>query len=384
MQGMDDVSPPKWHLAHTTWFFESFLLKEFLTDYQRFDHNFEYLFNSYYEQVGSFHPRSQRGLLSRPSLKAIKAYRAHVDHRIVDLLCHAPSLDPQCLDILEIGIHHEMQHQELILMDVKYNYFKNPLHPAYSLDSYQKSHDTPSYKWLGLGEGLYEIGTASPASFHYDNEAGLHKVYIESVALADRLVSNGEFLAFMEDGGYSQSKLWLSDGWQHIKASKQTHPLYWFKKDQQWYEFTLHGDQVLDRNAPVSHVSYYEADAFARWYGARLPTEFEWEALFKTLETSKVHRGSQASHPYFNNDESFGLPCPLWQWTSSAYAPYPRFQTRQGALGEYNGKFMCQQYVLRGGSFGTPLHHIRPTYRNFFPPNSQWMFSGIRLAKESP
>ena len=390
IQAMPDTSPPKWHLAHTTWFFEQFILRAFKSDYKTFDDNFSFLFNSYYETVGTFHPRPKRGVLSRPNIQQVWEYRNYVDTAITELLASANEIDlATIIRLVEIGTHHEEQHQELLLMDVKYNLFSNPLYPAYLPVKSQKpptNRETSSIRWLDLPEGIYDIG-ADTSGFCYDNERALHKVYINGASLSHRLITNGEYLEFILDGGYQKCDLWLSEGWQFIKDNQIEAPLYWIATGDRWQEFSLHGPKSLDLHAPVCHLSYYEADAFARWYGARLPSEFEWEALAKRLETKgnllenlqsalqpaapRNHRGAQ---------QFFG---DCWEWTASAYAPYPNFHPEEGALGEYNGKFMVNQYVLRGGCCLTPAQHIRATYRNFFPASSRWMVSGLRLAKES-
>ena len=380
MQAMNDVSPPKWHLAHTTWFFDTFLLKTFSSDYECFDETFEYLFNSYYETVGSFHPRQKRGLLTRPNISKVLEYRRFVDEKVMACLSGNLQNNSEFQRILEIGIHHEQQHQELLYMDIKFNLFSTPQKPRYISTDLQRSSETMNKNWQKIQEGIYTIG-AEPGSFHYDNEGCRHKVYVEAAAISDRLSTNGEYLAFLNSGAYQEAKIWLSDGWHYINKQNIKHPLYWQHDGEQWLEFTLHGLLPLDLNAPVSHLSFFEADAFARWSEARLPTEFEWEALATADQESGIFLESGKLHPYSDRDKT-SLLGNLWQWTSSSYGPYPRFKSESGALGEYNGKFMCNQYVLRGGSFATEQSHIRHSYRNFFPSHSQWMFSGIRLAKD--
>ena len=380
IQSMPDVSPPKWHLAHTTWFFETLLLKPFVEGYQVFHESFEYLFNSYYESVGTFHPRVERGNLSQPSLESIHQYRNHVDEWLKKSLQEEELITEEYVKILEIGIQHEKQHQELLLMDLKYNFWKNPLLPQYSKAPFPKSEESSPCRWLTIEEGIYEVG-AQPGEFHYDNEGKQHRVFLEPVTIADRLITNGEYLGFIEAGGYVRAELWLSDGWHHINKEKWKHPLYWSHKDGEWCEFTLHGLVPLDMNAPASHLSYFEADAYARWCEARLPTEFEWEALSRKLGGEPSPLDLDTLHPNISTREKSFLGN-LWQWTSSSYSPYPGFKPEHGALGEYNGKFMCNQYVLRGGSIATPSKHMRHSYRNFFPAHSRWMFSGLRLAKE--
>lgn len=380
MQSFDDASPPKWHLAHTTWFFETLLLSKFSDEYKLFDESFTYLFNSYYETVGTFHPRTKRGLLVRPRIAEVMAYRKHVDDAMVHCIQTISKDKPELLDICYIGIQHEQQHQELLYMDIKHNLFSIPSLPSYLDKAIIVSGEKSDSSWLKIGEGIYTIG-ADADNFAYDNEFGQHKVYLEGSMLSSHLSSNGEFLDFVKDGAYQKASLWLSEAWAHINKEKMNKPYYWQEIHGEWFEFTLHGLQPLDLNAPVSHISYFEADAFARWSNARLPTEFEWEALAKQDQKEGVFHNNTILHPY-TDDNKKSLLGNLWQWTSSSYAPYPRFRAESGALGEYNGKFMCNQYVLRGGSFATPRQHIRASYRNFFPSHSNWMFSGVRLAKD--
>lgn len=387
IQSMADVSPPKWHLAHTTWFFEAFILCKFLPKYKVFNTHYDYLFNSYYETHGSFHSRSERGLLARPKLSEILDYRRYIeDHIEILLLDGSAKNQNEILSILELGIHHEQQHQELLLMDIKYNFFKNPLKPAYCKESSSRCFDLESEdpQWLELKEGVYTVGSDGK-NFHYDNESSRHKTYIHPVSIRSTLVSNEEYLAFIEDGGYDRVELWLSEARQHEKVKTFKHPLYWHNDGEKWSEFTLYGFKPLDLAAPVAHVSYFEADAFARWKGCRLPTEFEWEAMAQDKAIAGHFLDSLDFHPYPSHKEkhnSYQFYGSLWEWTSSSYAPYYGFKPNNGALGEYNGKFMCNQYVLRGGSFATEKFHIRSTYRNFYPTHCRWMFSGIRLAKE--
>ncbi len=389
VQAMPDVSPPKWHLAHTAWFFETFILAAYERPARIFCKDFAFLFNSYYETVGPFHARAQRGVLARPTCDEVQRYRCDVDTRMLEVLasCAArPAADAAAIaQLTELGLQHEQQHQELLLMDIKYNFFANPLRPAYRNAPPRQPSPHRPLGWNTLTAGVYDIGAPADGSFRFDNEGGRHKVYIEPVALADRLVTNAEYRAFMEAGGYQQADLWLSEGWQQVKTQGWRHPLYWVQLGQDWYEFTLDGLRPLDPEAPVCHVSYFEADAFARWRECRLPTEAEWEAQAQQLvlvgpfaEAGALHplpaSAAQAASAQFFGD--------LWQWTASAYAPYPGFRPGPGALGEYNGKFMCNQYVLRGGACVTPRSHVRYSYRNFFPAHSRWMFSGIRLARE--
>jgi ergothioneine biosynthesis protein EgtB len=359
---MPDVSPTKWHRAHTTWFFETFLLGPHQPSYRVFDESYAFLFNSYYEAVGPRHARVERGLLSRPGAAEIGVYRTHVDEAMATLL--ASSLTPEVCALVELGLHHEQQHQELLLMDIKHVLSVNPLRPAYSLVE-PKGYDPSPLGWVAHEGGLAEIG-AGPTAFAFDNERPPHRVWLEPFELADRLVTCGEWLAFMDDGGYERPELWLSDGWAAVCAGTVRAPFYWHDGPA-WQEFTLAGARPIDAHAPVRHVTYHEADAYARWAGGRLPTEAEWEA---------VAAGAAAGGP----------PCAqlfgeVWQWTASDYAPYPGFAPARGAVGEYNGKFMVSQHVLRGSSRLTPAGHERVTYRNFFPPSARWVMSGVRLAR---
>jgi len=382
IQSMPDVSPTKWHLAHTSWFFETFLLQPHLPGYAAFDPHFAYLFNSYYETVGSPYPRHQRGLISRPSLADIHAYRAHVEQGIERLADQANTQKWSDLSpLLELGLQHEQQHQELILMDIKHVLANNPIAPAYR--PHQSHHTVPAraLQWHSFEGGLIEIGHGE-GGFAFDNETPRHKVWLDPFTLADRLVTNGEWLAFIEDGGYSRPELWLSDGWATIRREGWIAPLYWQEKEDVWTSFTLFGRHRVDPSEPVCHVSHYEADAFARWAGKRLPTEGEWE--WAANHHSPVIGERLAVHPQPAGDEP-GLRqmfAEVWQWTASAYLPYPRFKPAQGAVGEYNGKFMSNQMVLRGSACVTPSGHARASYRNFFPPSARWAFSGLRLADD--
>ena len=382
VQTMPDVSPPKWHLAHTSWFFETFLLKPYLDNYREFHPDYVRLFNSYYEQVGKYHPRPQRGLLSRPTVKEIYTYRAHVDAAMKRLLLqttHRQWDDIESCSI--IGLNHEQQHQELLLTDIKHIFACNPLRPAYRELTQLEGKAIP-LSWIEQGGGLVEIGAAGN-DFAYDNERPRHKVYLQPFRLASRLVTNAEYLAFIKDDGYQRPELWLSEGWAAIKEGRFNKPLYWEQRDKEWWHMTLNGMQSVNPNAPVCHVNYFEADAFANWAGKRLPTEAEWECIAnsQTVTGNLRELGYLQPQPAQTSglQQLFG---DVWEWTQSAYNPYPGFKTPQGALGEYNGKFMCGQYVLRGGSCVTPADHIRATYRNFFYPADQWQFSGIRLAED--
>lgn len=367
VQSMADASPIKWHLAHTTWFFETFLLSEFSKGYRAFNDSFKILFNSYYNGVGDKHPRPERGLLSRPSLAEVLAYRAHVNAHVERWLATVDTRErADITSLLLLGFNHEEQHQELMFTDVKHLLSVNPLSPTYASDAPHPSSNADASKaidWIDIDGGIVDIGFTGLGDFCFDNELPRHRALLVPYRIANRLVTNGEYLNFMQDGGYDDHSLWLSDGWDWVKTQNARAPFYWRPADgKRWREFTLRGLNELDPNAPVCHVNFYEADAFARWAGVRLPTEFEWEHAV-------THRAfTQASGE-------------VWQWTASAYLAYPGFAPARGAVGEYNGKFMNQQYVLRGGSCVTPAGHARASYRNFFQPDKRWQFTGIRLAK---
>ena len=377
VQPMDEASPPKWHLAHTTWFFETFLLKPFATAYQPVDGRYEHLFNSYYNGVGEPYPRPRRGLLSRPTVSDVMDYRTLVDRAMAPLLDRE---DGEVRRRVELGLQHEQQHQELMLTDLKANLGFNPLKPAYRLDLAAETKAAPPLGFSDHEGGMIRIG-AEGDGFCFDNELPRHRVWLEPFALADRLVTNGEYLEFIEDGGYRNPAWWLSEGWATVCAKGWQAPFYWRERDGAWLEYRLGGEAPVAPAAPVVHVSGFEADAYARWAGCRLPTEFEWEASAAGLDP---HAGNFADderlHPVGGNGQLFGA---LWEWTSSAYGPYPGYAPLPGALGEYNGKFMSSQLVLRGGSCATPRGHVRASYRNFFYPADRWQFSGIRLAKGS-
>lgn len=382
VSSMPDVSPAKWHLAHTTWFFETFLLQPHVPGYQPFDARFAYLFNSYYVQAGERHCRAQRGLATRPPVREVLAYRAHVDAAVARLLeTEVPSA---VRAIVELGLQHEQQHQELLLMDLKHVYWTNPLRPAYAAARPRSNRTAPPLRWLHVDADLRVIGAAPGERFTYDNESPTHRVFQEGFAVASRLVTNGDFLAFMADGGYLRPLLWLSDGWNAVREHGWRAPLYWEETDGGWTEFTLHGTEPLDPDAPVCHVSYYEADAFARWAGARLPAEHEWEVAARVHASGPHERFGL--HPAIGREpgdpmlDAFGA---VWQFTRSAYLPYPGFRAATGAIGEYNGKFMCDQWVLRGSACITPDGHARTTYRNFFPAAARWQFGGIRLGRDA-
>lgn len=381
IQAMDDVSPPKWHLAHTTWFFETFVLLPFLKGYQAYQPAYQYLFNSYYESVGKYFPRPQRGLLSRPTVQDILQYRRVVDDAVKDLLGR-PEVSEEVNTRVELGIHHEQQHQELLVTDLKYNFSINPLYPVYRSDRTDPARPAPDLHWHTFPEGPFAVGFSGDG-FAFDNERPRHTVWQAPFQLASRLVTNREYLAFIEAGGYRTPEWWLSEGWHTILRQNWQAPLYWVYEDNAWWLFTLHGLVPLPLHEPVCHVSYFEADAYARWAGYRLPTEAEWEQAALTFPQPQANfLESEIFHPSWpsQSGDVMGLFGGVWEWTSSAYAPYPGFRPLPGALGEYNGKFMVNQYVLRGGSCATPASHIRPTYRNFFPPSARWQFSGIRLA----
>jgi ergothioneine biosynthesis protein EgtB len=381
VQSMPDVSPTKWHRAHTTWFFETFLLQPSLDGYQPFHPDYGYLFNSYYEGVGARYPRCDRGLLSRPGIATIAEYRAHVDEAMAILL--GSSSGQASADLVELGIQHEQQHQELLLMDIKHVLSLNPLFPAYDAVRLPAPTSAPAPTWTEHAEGISGIGHAGPG-FCFDNELPRHRTYLEAFALADQAVTNGEWSAFIDDGGYHRPELWLSDGWATVQAEGWQCPLYWIPVDGGWQEFTLGGTTPLNPAQPVCHVSYYEADAFARWAEARLPTEAEWEVAAQGQPVEGHFLDQTKLHPIPNEaDAGPALFGNVWQWTTSAYSPYPGFAPAPGAVGEYNGKFMVNQYVLRGGSCVTPPDHIRSSYRNFFPPSARWAFTGLRLARDS-
>ncbi len=382
IQSMPDVSPTKWHLAHTSWFFETFILKERVPGYTAFDASYEYLFNSYYVQVGPRHCRPRRGLLSRPTVAEIYRYRTHVDTHMLELL-QAPDAKGQLADLVELGLNHEQQHQELMLTDIKHVFSCNPLRPVYRARQ-ADAGPAAALEWVGFAGGLHEIGHAGEG-FAFDNEGPRHRAMLEPFRLASRPVSNGEFLAFIEDGGYRRPELWLSDGWDQVSREGWSAPLYWERREHGWELFTLAGMRALAPHEPVCHVSCFEADAYARWANARLPTEQELEVAARAaavqgnfVEQGRLH--PQATVPAPGGVQQ--LYGDVWEWTRSAYSPYPGYRPAAGAIGEYNGKFMCNQFVLRGGSCATPQSHMRPTYRNFFYPNARWQFTGIRLAQD--
>jgi ergothioneine biosynthesis protein EgtB len=388
VQSMPDVSPTKWHLAHTTWFFETFILKKWLPQYQPEVPEYAYLFNSYYNAAGDMHRRDLRGLISRPTVEETRRYRSSVDSYIDNLISNAgEEVFAEIEPILILGIHHEQQHQELLVTDIKHVFAQNPLHPVFrerKIDIVPPK--TAPMHFVEFDEAIVEIGY-NGIGFSYDNEGPRHRALVPAGALATRPVTNGEFLEFIEDNGYARSEFWLSLGWMTVNEQRWQAPFYWTRRDGEWWNFTLSGMRRVDEAEPVTHVSYFEADAFANWAGARLPTEFEWERAAANLpmdgnfvETERFHpqaTGNQGQDRHLS--QIFG---DVWEWTRSSYSPYPGYRAAPGALGEYNGKFMCNQYVLRGGSCATSRTHIRLTYRNFFQPEKRWQFTGIRLARD--
>ena len=392
VQSMPDASPTKWHLAHTTWFFETFLLEPHEPDFKPFDPGFRVLFNSYYQGVGDRHPRAQRGLVTRPTLDTVKRYRADVDARMATLIATHPA-HAGFAALVTLGLHHEQQHQELLLTDIKHALSLNPASPreaAYANRWPMTSVQAQPLRWFEYPAGLVELGhdALRDGAFCFDIETPRHRAYTAPFALASRPVNYGEYLAFIEDGGYVRPELWLSSGWDWVQSGARAAPLYWGRVDGRWLNHTLHGCVEIDTRTPVCHLSYFEADAFARWAGARLPTELEWEHAARQLRLPQrpnlASRG--AFHPLPAEGAALGEPVQMygdvWEWTQSAYAPYPGYRALPGAVGEYNAKFMCNQYVLRGGSCATPAGHVRASYRNFFPADAQWQFSGVRLARD--
>ena len=394
LQSMPDASPAKWHLAHLTWFFETFLLERFEPRFKPFDAGFRVLFNSYYNGVGDKYPRPSRGLISRPSLQEVLAYRQQVDARVLEVISRVGDANQaELAQLVELGLHHEQQHQELLLTDIQHALHFNPQHPAYA-GRWPLASTTPQpLRWHAYGGGLEPHGfdPGLDGAFAFDNETPRHLAYMAPFELASRLVTNGELMAFIADAGYQRPELWLALGWDWVQASQRSLPLYWQGEASSYCHFTLQGLLAVDPNTPACHLSYFEADALARWAGARLPTEFEWEHAARRLPDSQAKLGNfvemAAFHPLPQQLASLDAPAQMmgdvWEWTQSNYNPYPGYRPWEGLVGEYNGKFMCNQFVLRGGSCATPQSHIRASYRNFFPPEAQWQFSGARLARDA-
>ena len=400
LQSMPDASPAKWHLAHLTWFFETFVLEQFEVDFRPFDAGFRVLFNSYYNGVGDKYPRAQRGLVSRPGLQDVLDYGADVNQRVLNTMARveehgATDAQASLLELITLGLHHEQQHQELLLTDIKHALSFNPGRPAYAKRWPLAGIHPQPVSWARFDGGLVEHGFehTEDGSFAFDNETPRHRIFVAPFELASRLVTNGEMMTFMADGGYSRPDLWLSMGWDWVQAGQHKQPLYWQSDETgNWENFTLQGLVEVDQNTPVCHLSYFEADAYARWAGARLPTEHEWELAARLLPASARARPqgnfveNVAYHPLPQQASNAGaleqMFGDVWEWTQSNYNPYPGYKPLEGLVGEYNGKFMCNQFVLRGGSCATPQSHIRASYRNFFPPDARWQFSGLRLAKD--
>jgi ergothioneine biosynthesis protein EgtB len=386
VQSCEEASPAKWHLAHTTWFFETFILSEYIPGYREYDPNYRWLFNSYYNAVSDQPEKKLRASFSRPGVESIFRYRRHVEEKIRQLL--ESNLEPETVRRITLGLNHEQQHQELLATDMKHALWSNPMHPVYQERAAQEVHGgaVKPATWLDYEAGLREIGSAGPG-FAFDMESPRHQIYLQPFRLASRPVSCAEYLEFMEDGGYRRPELWLAAGWDTANKERWEAPLYWRRRERNWWIYTLTGERSLEElgSSPVCHVSYFEADAFANWAGKRLPTEAEWEVAAQAVPVAGNLLETGRLHPEANGDASQGLPVQMfgdvWEWTKSAFLGYPGFRPSSGALGEYNGKFMSGQMVLRGGSVVTPASHIRPTYRNFFSPQTRWQFSGIRLAE---
>lgn len=385
VQSMEDASPAKWHLAHTTWFFETFVLRDHVEGYELYSRDWPFLFNSYYEAEGERHTRARRGMITRPSLEEVGAYRAHVDAALADAL---PDLPVRARELVELGLHHEQQHQELLLMDIQHLFAQNPLEPAmFAAEPGQPGAAPAPLGWVEGHCGEAEIGCDHEDRFAFDCEGPRHKVYLNPHALADRPVTNGEWLEFIEAGGYRAHEHWLMEGWDWVQNHRIEAPLYWRKDEKgRWYRVGLAGRQPIDLSAPVCHVSYYEADAYANWTGFRLPTEAEWEVAAADLDASAGNQ-LDAAGPVRPRAASAGdglsqMFGDIWEWTGSAYQPHPGFRAAEGAVGEYNGKFMVGQYVLKGACCATPRGHARASYRNFFYPHMRWQFAGLRLARD--
>jgi ergothioneine biosynthesis protein EgtB len=387
VQSMPDVSPTKWHLAHTSWFFETFVLKVWAPRYRPEIPQYAYLFNSYYNAAGNMHRRDLRGLISRPTVAETYRYRASIDDCVIDLIQNADNeLLNEMEPVLILGFHHEQQHQELLVTDIKHVFAQNPLHPVFEAREIDdRLIEIPALDFIEFNEATVMIGH-DDADFSYDNEGPRHRALVSAFALASRPITNGEYIAFIEADGYSRSEFWLSLGWTTINEQRWHAPLYWEKREDGWWNFTLSGFRPVDESEPVTHVSYFEADAYANWIGAHLPTEFEWERAAADLPIDGNFVETQQFHPVPAGKSRGGRLMQMfgdvWEWTRSAYSPYPGYHAAPGALGEYNGKFMCNQYVLRGGSCATSRRHIRRTYRNFFQPEKRWQFTGIRLARD--
>ncbi len=381
IQSMDDASPAKWHLAHTSWFFETFVLRDHVAGYRIFDERWPFLFNSYYEAEGQRHARPRRGMLSRPTLDEVHEYRAAVDAALLAVL---PELPPAALDLVALGCQHEQQHQELLLTDILHHFSVNPLEPAVWPGAAKVPVAMPGpIGWIEGRTGQVSVGCEKDGAFAFDCEGPRHPTLLHPHALADRTVTNGEWAAFIAEGGYADPRHWLSDGWAWVQANRIAAPLYWQAVDGVWTRFGLDGRRPIDPAAPVTHISFFEADAYASWAGARLPTEFEWEAAASGADPLSGNQldaaGPVEPRPSTGGPAWFG---DVWEWTGSAYRPYPGFHAAEGAVGEYNGKFMSGQFVLRGGSCATPRGHVRASYRNFFYPHQRWQFTGVRLAKD--
>jgi len=389
VQSMPDASPLKWHLAHVTWFFETFVLERFEPGFRPFDTAFRVLFNSYYQTVGPQHPRPSRGLVTRPDLARMLAYRAQVDERVGQLLVQRTD-DAALAELVTLGLHHEQQHQELMLTDLKHLLWQNPLRPAYARRWPLAPVAPQPLRWIGHDGGWAGIGhdAQRDGAFAFDNEGPRHRVHLAPFEIASRPVNYGDWLAFMDDGGYRRAELWLAMGFDWVRAAQREAPLYWWRESTSdpWRTFTLQGDVPIDPHTPIAHLSFFEADAYARWAGARLPTEFEWETAARGVPLAGHWADRGAFHPLPSGHASDGSAQQLfgdvWEWTASPYLAYPRYKPAPGAIGEYNGKFMCDQWVLRGGSCATPPGHVRASYRNFFPAAAQWQFSGLRLARD--
>lgn len=384
IQAVEHTSPTKWHLAHVSWFYETFVLEKAFSNYESMHPQYSYIFNSYYLQTGEPHQRSERGLLSRPTVDEVFKYRKYVDKEILEFLNTASEQQLREFGpVIEIGNHHEQQHQELMLTDLKFMFAQNPLKPSYQNLDLSSGREPAGLEWIAFEEGIYKIGNPG-GEYTYDNEHPQHRTFLEPFELSDRLITNAEFIKFIEDDGYHRSELWLDDGWTTVNKQGWNGPLYWFKKEDAWYYYTLGGVKQVNPHEPVTHVSYYEADAFARWSDARLPTESEWEVAAEGVQYEGNFVEEGRYHPRPTDQKASTLKQmfgDVWEWTMSAYEPYPGYKPLPGALGEYNGKFMCSQYVLRGGSCATSQTHIRKTYRNFFYPDTRWQFNGFRLAR---